>query len=157
MATINSQVSLDYEKPPVSKRESRTRLSDKLHEVELLLKEIMQEADEAAKENPEAQAIPRAAYDESLSVLKVILRDVSMPDLMGLEDGGICFEWRKGPEKIFTLSLYGNGYVIFVGIFGEKDKMRGVTPLLGKRTQIPRTLLEIISEHFPNENTSRRI
>jgi hypothetical protein len=47
MATINSQVSLDYEKPPVSKRESRTRLSDKLHEVELLLKEIMQEADEA--------------------------------------------------------------------------------------------------------------
>ena len=136
-----------------SEQKSQKYLSDKLHEAELLLKEIRQEADEVSQEDLQAKPIPPVAYDESLALLKAILRDVSMPDVMWLADGGIGFEWRKDSEKIFTLSLYGDGHAIFVGIFGEKNKIRGITPLSDQGTQIPRTLLEIISEHFPNENT----
>ena len=150
--TTTSQALPDYENPPASEPESGADSSSKTHKAESILTEIMQEAAEASQENPQAEPIPPKAYEETQAILKVILKYVPLPDLMWLEDGGIGFEWRKGSKRIFTLSVYGDGHVIFVGIFGEKNKIRGITPLLDRIPKIPETLLKTIIEHFPNES-----
>jgi hypothetical protein len=147
MTTTVSPTILDYSTPPALDPKS-----DTLHEAEQILNEIMQEAEEESRENPQTQPISSETYKESLSVLCTILNDVSMPDLMWLEDGGIGFEWRRGLEKIFTLSLYGDGHGIFVGIFGERNKIRGITPLSSNGSEIPHILRHTLIEHFPSES-----
>ena len=69
-----------------------------------------------------------------------------MPDIMWLEDGGVGFEWRKGSEKIFTMSVYGDGTIIYGGILGNKNKISGIAPLTDEL--ILSSLIYLINGHF---------
>ena len=92
------------------------------------LEEIRQEAMEAYRANNEIDPIPDSAYEETLSLLKQMPRNVPMPDIMWSEDGGIGLEWR--PENgIVTMSLYGDNHVIYGAFFGDKREVEGICTL----------------------------
>ena len=101
----------------------------------LFRKHVQRELDEIRKEVEETCAVaedvyhvPKSAYKETLSLLEQMPRDIPMPDLMWLEDGGIGLEWRPG-DGIITMSLYGDDHVNFVVVLDDQYEIAGTCPL----------------------------
>ena len=96
--------------------------------VEKELAEIREEVKETCAVAKDVHSVPEAAYDETRSLLAQVSRNVPVPDIMWLEDGGIGLEWRPG-DGIVTMSLYGDDHVTFVAILGNQHKIAGTCPL----------------------------
>ena len=92
------------------------------------MEEIRQEAMEAHASNNEIDPIPDSAYEEALSLLKQMPRNIPLPDIMWTEDGGIGLEWRP-EDGIVTMSLYGDNHVIYGAFFSDKREVEGICTL----------------------------
>ena len=132
------QKKLDFDRPPVKEKAIKKdaldpssgaapysfSMDDALRE----LKDIRQEAEEAYAWDNEIDPVPESAYDETLSLLKGMLHNTPMPDMMWSEDGGIGLEWRPG-NGIATMSLYGDGLVVYGAFFNNKREISGICAL----------------------------
>ena len=96
--------------------------------IEEELAEIREEVKETCAVAKDVYSVPEAAYDETRSLLAQVSRNVPVPDIMWLEDGGIGLEWRPR-DGIVTMSLYGDDHVTFVAILGNQHKIAGTCPL----------------------------
>ena len=94
-------------------------------DIEKGLQKVRAEAEEERKLDQELDAIPETAYKDVERFLKMINKFVPLPDMMPLDNGEICLEWREG-QKIFTLSFGGDGHIVFAGIFGANHQARGI-------------------------------
>ncbi len=120
MATLQNE--LDFARSPADKTLFRKHVQSELDE-------IREEVEEACAVAGDVYPVPESAYNETLSLLEQMPRDIPMPDMMWLEDGGIGLEWRPG-EGIATMSLYGDGLVVY-GVFFSKDReITGICPLV---------------------------
>ena len=99
--------------------------------VEQILQEIRAEAEEAYASDNQIDPVPNSAYDDARDLLKILHRNVPMPDIGWAEDGSLGFEWR--PEGgIATMGIYGDGLVIYAAFFGEKRQVEGICTLSDK-------------------------
>ena len=120
MATLQKE--LDFARSPADKTLFRKHVQSELDE-------IREEVEETCAVAGDVCLVPESAYNETLSLLEQMPRDIPMPDMMWLEDGGIGLEWRPG-EGIATMSLYGDGLVVY-GVFFSKDReIAGICPLV---------------------------
>ena len=94
-------------------------------DIEKTLQKVRAEAEEERRLDPELDAIPETAYEDVDRFLKTINEFVPRPEIMPLDNGEICLEWREG-QKIFTLSFGGDGHIVFAGIFGARNQARGI-------------------------------
>ena len=101
----------------------------------LFLKQVQHELDEIRKEIEETcpgvedvYCVPESAYEETFSLLEQMPRDIPTPDMMWLEDGGIGLEWRPG-DGIATMSLYGDGLVVYGASLGNERRVKGTCSL----------------------------
>ncbi len=94
-------------------------------DIEKALQKVRAEAEEERRLDQELDAIPETAYQDVDRFLKTINKLVPLPDIMPLDNGEICLEWREG-QKIFTLSFGGDGHIVFAGIFGAENHTRGI-------------------------------
>ncbi|RKU26456.1 hypothetical protein C6499_13140 [Candidatus Poribacteria bacterium] len=92
------------------------------------LDEIREEVTETCAVATEVEPIPESAYVETLSLLEQIPRNIPMPDMMWLEDGGVGLEWRP-KEGIATMSLYRDNHVTFGAVWGKSCEIWGSCPL----------------------------
>lgn len=92
------------------------------------LDEIREEIEKSCVVGTDVEPVPEAGYDETLALLELMPRDVPMPDMMWLEDGGIGLEWRPG-DGIATISLYGDGNIIYGVFFSDKCEISGICSL----------------------------
>lgn len=92
------------------------------------LGEIRDEVSETCEVADNVKAVPESAYDETRSLLERMQRNIPMPDMMWLEDGGIGLEWRPG-DGIVTMSLYGDNHVTFIAILGDQREIAGMCSL----------------------------
>ena len=99
-----------------------------LEDIRRELAEIREEVEETCAVANNVRAVPESAYDETLSLLKMMRRDVPLPDMMWLEDGGIGLEWRPD-NGIATMSLYGDNLVIYGAFFDDKREVNGICSL----------------------------
>ena len=83
------------------------------------LEETRQEAEETYASDNQIDPVPNSAYDDASVLLKMLHRNVPMPDIGWAEDGSLGFEWRPG-NGIATMGLYGDNLVIYTAFFGEK-------------------------------------
>ena len=90
-----------------------------------ILQKVRAEAEEERRLDQELDAIPETAYEDVDRFLKTVNKFVPLPDIMPLDNGEICLEWREG-QKIFTLSFGGDGHIVFAGIFGAEHQARGI-------------------------------
>ena len=109
---------------------------------------VMREAQTVSEVDPETETIPRTAYDEAIFILIPMAAHVPMPEFTWLIDGGLGMEWRH-EDKIFTLSLYGDGHVIFTGIFGDENEMSGISPI--SDTNFDTIIVPAIIRHFSGD------
>ena len=94
-------------------------------DIEQALQKVRAEAEEERRLDQELDAIPETAYEDVDRFLKTVNKFVPLPDIMPLDNGEICLEWREG-QKIFTLSFGGDGHIVFAGIFGARNQARGI-------------------------------
>ena len=94
-------------------------------DIEQALQKVRAEAEEERRLDQELDAIPETAYEDVDRFLKTVNKFVPLPDIMPLDNGEICLEWREG-QKIFTLSFGGDGHIVFAGIFGAEHQARGI-------------------------------
>lgn len=94
-------------------------------DIEKILQKVRAEAEEERRLDQELDAIPETAYEDVERFLKTVNKFVPLPDIMPLDNGEICLEWREG-QKIFTLSFGGDGHIVFAGIFGAGNQARGI-------------------------------
>ena len=119
MATLQND--LEFARSPSDKVLFRKHIQRELDE-------IREEVEETCAVTEDVYRVPESAYEETFSFLEQMPRDIPMPDMMWLEDGGIGLEWRPG-DGIATMSLYGDGLVIY-GAFSTKNReISGVCPL----------------------------
>ena len=103
-----------------------------MNKVKRELDEIREEVEETCVVANDVYPVPESAYTEAFSLLARVHRNIPMPDMMWLEDGGIGLEWRPG-DGIVTMSLYGDNYVTFVAILGNQHEIAGTCPLSDSR------------------------
>ena len=107
------------------------RTADKVlfrKQVQRELDEIRKEVDETCAVADDVYSVPESGYEETLSLLAQMPRDIPMPDMMWLEDGGIGLEWRPG-DGIATMSLYGDGLVVYGASLGNERRVKGTCSL----------------------------
>ena len=100
-------------------------------DIKKILQKVRAEAEEERRLDQELDAIPETAYEDVDRFLKTINEFVPLPDIMPLDNGEICLEWRAGSrngqeQKIFTLSFGGDRNIVFAGIFGAENQARGL-------------------------------
>ena len=115
------QKSRDFVQPPVDKNLFTKQV---LRELE----DIREEVKEACSLDSSTAPVPDSAYEETVVFLQQISRDIPLPDMMWLEDGGIGFEWRPG-DGIATVSLYGDGFVTYGATWKGSREISGTCPL----------------------------
>ena len=100
-------------------------------DIEKALQKVRSDAAEERSLDQELDALPETAYKDAERFLKTVNKFVPLPDMMPLDNGEICLEWRAGSrngqeQKIFTLSFGGDGHIIFASIFGAGNQARGI-------------------------------
>jgi hypothetical protein len=116
-----SEKKLDFPLPPTDKSLFKKHIQRELDE-------IRKEVDETCAVAEDVYCVPESAYNETLSLLTRVHRNIPMPDMMWLEDGGIGLEWR--PENgIATMSLYGDGLVVYGAFFSKDREIAGICSL----------------------------
>ena len=99
-------------------------LEDALRELE----ETREEAEETYASDDEIGPVPNSAYDDARVLLKILHRDVPIPDIGWAEDGSLGFEWRPG-NGIATMGVYGDNLVIYGIFFNKKCEFDGICSL----------------------------
>ena len=92
------------------------------------LNEIREEVEETREAIGDVIIVPESAYSETVFLLEQLHHDVPMPDMMWLENGGIGLEWRPR-EGIATMSLYGDGLVVYGAFFSKNREISGICSL----------------------------
>ena len=115
METLQNELKLPL--PPADKELFRKHIQRELDE-------IREEVAETCAVASDVEPVPEPAYAETLFLLEQMPRDIPMPDMMWLEDGGIGLEWRPG-DGIVTMSLYGDNQVIFGATWGDAREIWG--------------------------------
>ena len=119
MATLENE--LEFTLPPSDQALSRKQVQRELDEVRKEVEETCAAADDV-------YPVPESGYEETLSLLVQMPRGIPMPDVMWLEDGGIGLEWRPG-DGIATMSLYGDGLVVYGASLGNDRRVKGTCSL----------------------------
>jgi hypothetical protein len=72
-----------------------------------------------------AKPVTRDALREAEMLVSLLPSWVPIPDFLPEPTGGIAFEWYKGPGRVYVLSVSGQGYVYYAGLFGAGNEEHG--------------------------------
>jgi hypothetical protein len=65
-----------------------------------------------------AKAFDVLAWRKALWFSQLLPTDVPVPDIRVDSDGEATFEWYIAPRQVFSVTVRGNGELVFAGIFG---------------------------------------
>ena len=65
-----------------------------------------------------AKAIDILAWSKALWFSQLLPTDVPVPDIYVDSDGEATFEWYIAPRQVFSVTVRGNGELVYAGIFG---------------------------------------
>ncbi len=75
-----------------------------------------------------AKALDTLAWEKALWFSQLLPTDVPVPDIYVDSDGEATFEWYIAPLQVFSVTVRGNGGLVYAGIFGE-NKTHGTEHL----------------------------
>lgn len=129
----------EFARPPANKVLFRKQVQRELDE-------IRQEAEDACAMDNEIDPVPDSTYDDACLLLEILYDyDIPIVDTGWLVDGGIGLEWRPG-DGIATMSLYGDGLIVYGASLGDERRVKG-TCLLSDPILLP-NFLKTLSAAF---------
>jgi len=92
-----------------------------------------------------AKAIDELSWSKALLFSQLLPTNVPIPDIYVDSDGEATFEWYIAPRQVFSVTVRGNGELVYAGIFGP-NKIHGTEHL---DDELPQVILENIDRVFP--------
>jgi len=74
--------------------------------------------------------VSRASLQGAREFCDALPEEWPAPEISADPDGGVSFEWARGPNWVFTVSVAGNGQLSYAGLFGS-SRVHGVEPFSG--------------------------
>lgn len=87
-----------------------------------------------------AKAIDELSWEKALWFSQLLPTNVPVPDIYVDSDGEATFEWYIAPRQVFSVTVRGNGELVYAGIFGA-NKTHGTEHL---DDELPEVILENI-------------
>lgn len=112
----------------------------RLVEVLALLDEVYQECSEANWDGYAAQPATEDAYNEAFRLVRLLPSNIPLPEILPEPTGTIGLEWSKGRRLVFVVSVSGDNFITYAGLFGV-NKIHG-TEYFGD--SLPPIVLEMI-------------
>lgn len=111
---------------PVESNRSYSATFDKNNEIQQELDELFKECSEKDWDGYEANPITKDAYFEAKRFIKSLLSIPSFPfpEIVPEPTGEIGFEWYKGKQQVFIVSVSGKNELVYAGLFGP-NKVHG--------------------------------
>lgn len=72
-----------------------------------------------------AKAVDDASYWKAVLFAKLLPPTTPDPEIVVDAQGGVVFEWDEGPRRVFSVTVGGNGQLVYAGLFGA-SKIYGV-------------------------------
>lgn len=85
------------------------------------LRETYEEAADNNWDGYGAMAVSPLVYYRAQRFLQILPPGFPVPEVGVDPDGEISLEWYRGPRKVFSVSLAGNGRLSYAGIFGLRS------------------------------------
>lgn len=117
----------------------------RLKKAENILEDIYNDHSSAGWDGRDALAIPYSAINEAKNLLVQIPEKFPMPEIIPEPTGEVGFEWYINPYKVLVLSLAGDGYIYYSGLFGFKNADHGSKPLAG---QLHKKIIFLLEEVY---------
>lgn len=92
-----------------------------------------------------AAPIPYAAIEEAKQVIAQLPEDYPMPEIIPEITGEVGLEWYVDPYRVLLLSLAGDGYIYFAGLYGFKNADHGSKPLA---VQLNKKILSLLDDVY---------
>jgi hypothetical protein len=97
------------------------------------LEELLSRLDDALKEAKKERELDKdfvvpseASFKQSKSfAISLSSYPFTLPLVMCLNDGGICFQWTTEKSGVLTATLYGDNAFVYVARFGPKERSTG--------------------------------
>lgn len=93
----------------------------------------------------DATPIPRAAIVEAEQLIALIPERYPMPDIIPETTGEIGLEWYVDPYRVLLLSVAGDGYIYYAGLYGFKNADHGSKPLAG---QLNKKIISLLDDVY---------
>lgn len=87
------------------------------HAVSALL-DIAQECSEPNWDSSGAEALDYDSLYHAIMFSRLLPVEVPLPEILIDPRGNIEFEWSSGPRCVFSVTIRGNGELLFAGLFG---------------------------------------
>jgi len=143
---------------PVSRSASGVAVDSIRSKYDELVKRL-KEAKEESESDSDFEMSLEASFKQAQSfAMSLSLHPFSLPLVMYLNDGGICFQWTTEQKGILTATLYGNNALVYVARFGPKERSTGTDEYADD--SISESLLVWLKKYFmpiskqPWKNTS---
>jgi len=91
-----------------------------------------------------AKAIDELSWSKALLFSQLLPTNIPIPDIYVDSDGEATFEWYIAPRQVFSVTVRGNGELVYAGIFGS-NKIDGTEHL---DDELPQVILENIYRVF---------
>lgn len=72
-----------------------------------------------------ASPISPLAFDEAVTLLTALPSTFPPPEPLPEPNGSIAFEWYRGRDRVYVLSLSGTKSIEFAGLFGAGNELHG--------------------------------
>ena len=91
-----------------------------------------------------AKAIDELSWSKALLFSQLLPTNIPAPDIYVDSDGEATFEWYIAPRQVFSVTVRGNGELVYAGTFGS-NKIDGTEHL---DDELPEVILENIYRVF---------
>ena len=130
-------------------RASETSVS-RIHEARGTLQDLNQNYRIADWDGRGALPIPNAAIIEAERIIAQLPEGYPMPDIFPETTGEVGLEWYVNPYRVLLLSLAGDGYIYFAGLYGFKNADHGSKPLA---TQLNKKIISLLEDVYKETST----
>lgn len=89
------------------------------------LYEIYRECSEANWDGYDAIPMSKNTYFEAIKLIELLPSYLPEPEIMPEPTGEIAFEWYKGKQFVFVISVGGKNIITYAGLFGKSSKTHG--------------------------------
>lgn len=111
-----------------------------------MLREIFDTHRQSNWDGYKALPLTEKAYVEARYFLQLLPDDIMLPEISADPRGGFSFEWYRGHNWIFTLTVKGAGVIIYAGLMGEDNRAYGTQKFNGS---IPKIIIQNIRRVLP--------
>lgn len=108
------------------------------------LEQVFEDASSAGWDGYGADPVTQETFDTAKRFIEALPNTWPAPEISADPDGEITFEWGRGPDMVFAVSIGASDLADYAGLFG-RVKIHGREVL----SELPKVVLDNLARLFP--------